>query len=156
MNKYYLRFIISYRQRLNQLGIRHRKVFVIGFNKTGTSSLHFLFRSLGLPSMHGIKREDRDNIRILRKYDCFCDYIPIDLRKIDQLFPNAKYILQVRDLDTWVYSRLAHIERAKRSGTFQYRRREWDNTEYAITSVSALLLCNPLPEERTGSLWVTV
>jgi hypothetical protein len=110
------------------------KIFAIGFNKTGTTSLHLFFQSLGLRSYHGVEWRSCDNLELLSSYDCFSDGIPKDLQKLDNMFPNSKYILQVRDLDCWIFSRLAHIERNKLSGKFIKGNPEWDNTEFAIKS----------------------
>lgn len=124
--------IIATRMLLNWMGVRNaRKVFVIGFNKTGTSSIHSIFKNLGLPSYHGNKWRSCNDLKLLRLYDCFSDGIPRDLAKLDTMFPNARFILQVRELDTWVLSRLAHIERSKRSGKHNGVN-TWDTTEYAV------------------------
>ncbi len=110
------------------------KVFAVGFNKTATTSLHFLFKSLGLRSYHGVEWRTCNNIQLLSAYDCFSDGVPKDLAKLDKLFPGSKFILQVRDLDSWIYSRLAHIERNKLLGIFKTGNPDWDNTEHAIKS----------------------
>ena len=92
-------------------GQRAPKVFAIGFNKTGTTSLHRVFEDLGYRSYHGSKWRDTSRTGIYRLYDAFCDGVPDNFRKLDAMFPNAKFILQVRDLDAWLDSRLEHIRR---------------------------------------------
>jgi hypothetical protein len=119
------------RLSLNAVGLRRKKVFAIGFNKTGTSSLHALFESLGLPSYHGVRWRGCDDVRLLRLYECFSDGIPLDFAKLDRVFPRSKFILQVRDLDSWIYSRLAHIERQKVRKVHRATPL-WDNTEYSV------------------------
>lgn len=116
---------------LNKNSRRREKVFAIGFNKTGTTSLHSLFESIGLSSFHGVKWRACDDLMLLRSYDCFSDGIPKDLAFLDRTFPNSKFILQVRDLDTWIYSRLAHIEREKERNRHKGGPL-WDNTEHSI------------------------
>jgi hypothetical protein len=124
--------VIITKMLLNWTGLRHaRKVFVIGFNKTGTSSIHIIFKNLGLPSYHGGKWRSCNNLKLLRLYDCFSDGTPRDLIKLDQMFPNSKFILQVRELETWILSRLSHIERSKRTGKHKGVA-TWDVTEYAV------------------------
>jgi len=123
-----------WRLLLNTTGIRkHRKVFAVGFNKCATTSLHALFLELGLPSYHGTKWRSCDNWWLFRAFDCFSDGIPADLQKLDRQYPNSKFVLQVRDLQGWVYSRLAHIDRSKRDGYYPGGL-EWDTTEHAVTS----------------------
>jgi hypothetical protein len=90
------------------------KVFCIGFNKTGTTSLHSLFGRLGYRSYHGVKWRKTKNNSLYHKYDCFCDGIPDDFTALDQMFPGSRFILQVRELDRWLVSRLEHIRREKR------------------------------------------
>ncbi len=107
------------------------KVFCIGFNKTGTSSLHHLFEEMGYRSYHGERWRNVKHNPLLRAYDCFSDGIPSDFRWLDRAYPGSKYILQVRDLDRWVVSRLGHIQREKEQGT--YRESEyWSDDEKAI------------------------
>jgi len=125
------RVSIALRRLLNKTGMGGKKVFAIGFNKTGTTSLHVLFEFLGRASYHGTKWWKCDDLELLRSYDCFSDGSPRDLVKLDRLFPGSKFILQVRDLESWIYSRLAHIERSKRANTYKGVP-EWDSTEYAI------------------------
>jgi hypothetical protein len=108
-----------------------RKVFAVGFNKTGTSSLHALFQLLGLRSYHGTAWRDCRDRALLSRYDCFSDGIPADLAALDEGFPGSRFILQVRDLDRWIYSRLGHIDREKRQGVSHTDER-WDSTEYAV------------------------
>ena len=119
------------RRFLNQTFIRNRKIFAVGFNKSGTTSLHSLFTSLGFLSYHGVQWRKCDDLKLLRSYDCFSDGIPKDLAKLDCLFSGSKFFLQVRDLDSWVYSRLAHIDREKEKNS-DYGSSECDTTEYAI------------------------
>jgi hypothetical protein len=115
----------------NTIGLRREKVFAIGFNKTGSSSLHALFESLGRPSFHGVEWRSSARVDLWRRYDCFSDGIPEDFRLLDRLFPGARFILQVRELEPWVYSRLAHIEREKARGGFAGGV-AWDDTEAVV------------------------
>ncbi len=127
--------LISLNILLNSLGMRRqRKIFAVGYAKAATTSLHALFTSLGLSSYHGVQWRSCDKLWLLKAFDCFSDGIPRDLAKLDKLFPEAKFILQVRDLDSWVYSRLGHIERHKKK--FQNYRTsvDWDTTERAVES----------------------
>lgn len=124
--------LVRLRMLLNRLGFHRPKVFAIGFNKSGTTSLHTVFMSMKLISYHGTAWRDCSDMKLLRTYDCFSDDVPKDLPKLDRLFPNSKFILQVRDLRSWVYSRLAHIQRERETGF--YGSPEWELSEYAIRS----------------------
>jgi hypothetical protein len=92
-------------------GRQAAKIFAIGFNKTGTTSLHEIFSALGYRSYHGTKWRDTSKPLIYRFYDAFCDGDPDDFRRLDAMFPKVHFILQVRDLDAWLDSRIEHIRR---------------------------------------------
>jgi hypothetical protein len=122
------------RKLLIRAGFGKKKIFAIGFNKSGTQSLHSLFTSLGLLSYHGEKWRSCDDLKLLRSYEAFSDDIPENLPKLDNIFPGSRFILQVRELESWIYSRLAHIERQKQNNINYNTRPEWDNTVFAIKS----------------------
>lgn len=113
------------------MGMATGKIFAIGFNKSGSVSMHQLFRALGYRSYHGEKWLACADMDFFNAYDCFSDDIPRDLPRLDREFPGSRYILQVRDLRGWLLSRLAHIERAKLRGEYRGGR-GWDCTEYAV------------------------
>lgn len=102
--------------------VQRQKVFVVGFNKTGTSSIHALFEQLGLRSLHHPSWSRDPRAPELDTFDCFSDGTPADVRPFDTRFPGARFILQVRELDRWVYSRLAHIQRERDQGTLPAER----------------------------------
>jgi hypothetical protein len=91
------------------LGNQPRKIFAIGFNKTATSSLHDLFEALGYHSHHGEYWRETDSASFHLLFDAFSDGIPADFSVLDKSFSNSKFILQVRDLDAWMSSRIEHI-----------------------------------------------
>lgn len=87
------------------------KVFAIGFNKMGTSSLHDIFNRVGYNSYHGEAWRSTNAGWVHKCFNAFCDGVPEDFRLLDQKFPKSKFILQVRDLDSWMSSRIEHISR---------------------------------------------
>ena len=118
---------------LYQFGVTEKKIFAIGFNKSGTTSLHYLFKEMGFSSYHGTSWRKHQKIRFFLYYRCFSDGKPSDeLAKLDKLFPGSKFILQVRELNSWIYSRLEHIERQKQENRNETRGQYWDNTEKAV------------------------
>lgn len=99
---------------------RTGKVFCIGFQKTGTSSLRDALTKLGY-SVTGVfgrvtpleqLREtfvDR-GLEIAQDYDAVEDMPwPIMFRELDHAFPNSKFILTVRDTDRWYASIASHF-----------------------------------------------
>lgn len=88
---------------------RYRKVFLIGFNKTATTSIYTLFLSAGLHTLREIAWRQTDDLRIHYRYRAFTDGPPDDFTVLDRHFPRSQFILNTRDLDEWIDSRLEHI-----------------------------------------------
>lgn len=94
------------------------KVFGIGFHKTGTTSLAVAFKALGLSVTGPNNVDDRDiadtYLDIARKlsqeYDSFQDNPwPLVYREMDEMWPDAKFILTTRDPDRWIKSQVSHF-----------------------------------------------
>lgn len=94
------------------------KVFCIGMNKTGTTTMLKTFKKLNFRTAPQIKQEQAigdinfkaEHKKIKKfcwKYNFFQD-LPFSqgnfYKTIDQIFPNSKYILTVRDSDKWFKS----------------------------------------------------
>lgn len=78
------------------------KIFVIGFNKTATSTFHKLFLKNNLKSQH-------DTVWQVNDYDCFSDNGNLNnFKKLDMDYPNSIFILNTRSLDKWLISRFQH------------------------------------------------
>lgn len=115
-----------------------RKVFCIGLNKTGTTTLHQAFEMLGVRSLHwggptsGKKvgralREGRPLVEDFPGIEAFSDIAGLSKRYaiLDEQYPEARFILTTRPMEGWIESRRAHVlrnrERAARgeyTGTF--------------------------------------
>jgi hypothetical protein len=90
------------------------KVFGIGANKTGTTSLEAVFKIMGFnvaPQQEGelcgvqaYKGNLRPLINYVNKYDAFQD-APFSIKntyaQLDALFPDSKFILTYREADAW-------------------------------------------------------
>lgn len=96
------------------------KVFGIGFHKTGTSTLAAALRHLGY-SVTGpnwvfekdIAKTYVSKCRDLSKdFDAFQDNPwPLVYAEMDEMWPDAKFILTTRDVDKWVASQVKHFGR---------------------------------------------
>ncbi len=93
-------------------GQMSQKVFGIGLSRTGTSSLTHALRILGYRAIHyplGILIETPTtfalNRAVAERYDALTD-LPAALlyTELDASFPGSKFILTVRDTDTWFAS----------------------------------------------------
>lgn len=83
------------------------KIFVIGFNKTGTSSFYSLFKDVGLKSIHNVRV---NYLNILDNYDTFSDgFHPVSKIKLYyDKYPNSLFILNTRPIRKWLISRYKH------------------------------------------------
>jgi hypothetical protein len=82
------------------------KIFVIGFNKTGTTSLHHLFENCGINSIHSTMNV----MDIIDKYDAFADGIHYNFEEYYNKYPNSLFILNTRPIYKWLISRYKHAE----------------------------------------------
>lgn len=81
------------------------KLFGIGMPKTGTSSLANACSLLGLSSLHF------PDLGKIQEVDMANDLpVTAHYKKLDGLFPNSKFILTVRDQDSWEKSFSEHIK----------------------------------------------
>lgn len=100
------------------------KVFGIGFNKTGTTSLTNIFQQYGLKTTHHggwhfwVKREQFNKFK---NFDAFTDGQQKDFRVLDKKFPGSKFILNTRPLRNWLASRWCHVETNKRTKRSTWR-----------------------------------
>ena len=93
---------------------QYEKYFVIGYNKTATTTFHALFSMNGFRSQHAIGRKwDLDS------YDCFSDNGQMNkFKELDDKFQNAIFILNTRNLRSWLVSRLMHGQKMKTSWAY--------------------------------------
>lgn len=97
------------------------KIFGIGLNKTGTSSLGKYFKSLGYnlycnPSYNNIlkaKNEINEIYKIVDKFDVFEDWPwPLIYKELYNKYPRSKFILTIRgNAEEWFDSLFRHSKR---------------------------------------------
>jgi len=79
----------------------YKKIFQLGLSRTGTSSFHSAVKILGFTSNHYPTKKCLLNF----KYDVLSDIpVLIYLDTIVEKFPKAKYIVTVRDFESWLTS----------------------------------------------------
>lgn len=91
-----------------------RKIFCIGFNKTGTTSLHQLFKACGLNSVHNTEWCHYSYAKKGNEYftaQCYSDGEQSHFIQLKKWFPGSLFILNTRDLKSWLYSRVKHVMR---------------------------------------------
>jgi hypothetical protein len=96
-----------------------QKVFVIGFHKTGTTSLALALRTLGYSVTGPNRVHDADIGKntfekvkpLIEKYDAFQDNPwPLLYKELDKAYPHSKFILTLRDTESWYQSISAHFK----------------------------------------------
>lgn len=95
----------------------HRKIFGVGFSKTGTSSLAKALSVLGYRTTHN-PTDDETTIALLsgnldcaaiRNHDAICDIMFCrHFRELDRLYPGSFFILTERDRVGWHASCARH------------------------------------------------
>ena len=102
------------------------KIFGIGFQKTGTSSLNRALRILGFHAVGGIRINHPKGVTLptplrtadilalalarAKEADAFNDNPwPLLYREMDGAFPGAKFILTVREPERWLASLVRHF-----------------------------------------------
>jgi len=95
-------------------------VFVIGFNKCGTASIHFFFLLNNIKSLHWYRgflgkeiNKNINNKNLLGNLSNFyvysdCEELRKNFKLFEKRYPNAKFILNIRDVKMWLLSRLNH------------------------------------------------
>lgn len=90
--------------------MKYSKIFVIGFNKTATTTFHNLFLKIGLTSYHSTDWESE-----IKNIQCFSDgddhmnpKHPLNFKNLEKQYPEALFILNVRELESWLLSRAKH------------------------------------------------
>jgi Sulfotransferase domain/N-terminal domain of galactosyltransferase len=89
------------------------RIFGIGLHKTATTSLHHALGILGYDSWHWPNAHSAKAIwtqmsengysRTLERYHALCDLpIPLLYKELDTSYPGSKFILTVRDVDSWL------------------------------------------------------
>ena len=101
------------------------KIFCIGWQKTGTKSLGSALRSLGYttgswnPELLYRWHEGKLHrlVSATKEADAFQDFPwPLAFRELDRAFPDAKFLLTVRQSETgWPQSLQDHVARSPRS-----------------------------------------
>ena len=96
---------------------KHPKIFCVGFNKTGTTTLHrILGDQLSYRSAHKPRWTDwsiTKNRDRLDEFDAFSDGGCASIKNLDDLYPEALFILNTRPLKHWVLSRHKAVERSR-------------------------------------------
>lgn len=96
------------------------KVFCIGFQKTGTTSLSFALEQLGyrvssvydqrVPIAKLKATYVERGLERAKDYDAVQDMPwPLIFRELDEAFPGSKFILSMRDTDKWWNSIVSHF-----------------------------------------------
>ena len=93
--------------------IRTPKIFCVGMNKTGTSSLHRFFRVRGLTAIHDRAWTHYSHVEngksYLNRYQCYSDGDQPDITRLRGWYPDAIFLLNTRDEEKWLISRIKHV-----------------------------------------------
>jgi hypothetical protein len=154
--KYIIRFYQFFHHKLIPLLKEENspKVFCIGYVKTGTTSLYKALSILDyrtVQMLRGCVKPKEGWVEYIKKckYDAYLDY-PFFLsnlfKQIDKEFPNCKFILTIRDDDSWEksYANFYHItsDKSKKEGKKGYNEHNKEVIKYFKKKPSQLLIMN--------------
>jgi hypothetical protein len=95
----------------NSFKSKTRKIFGIGLSRTGTKSLTLALNMIGFKVAHYPDDEitlkelmaGKYNFSLLKDFDGITDItVAPYYAQLDKLFPDSKFILTVRDKDSWL------------------------------------------------------
>jgi len=93
--------------------MKHR-IFGIGLSKTGTSSLSAYLSSIKIKSTHDdfgfFKAKTIDDVKVVASGESFIGALCPVWMLLFEKYPTAKYILTVREKETWLKSLKRHLE----------------------------------------------
>ena len=113
-----LKHNVALNLRRLRYGHPQAKVFCLGFQKTGTTSLQYALSLIGYrvagiidANPHGSPEAlHAEALRLLPQFDAFADNPwPLYFQEFDTMFPDAKFILTTRDPDEWYASVCKHF-----------------------------------------------
>jgi Sulfotransferase domain len=84
-------------------GSRRGKILGVGLSRTGTMSLHLALGKLGFRSIHF---PDYEHLReLVDEHDAAMDTtVACNFRELDELYPDSRFILTIRDFRSWLES----------------------------------------------------
>lgn len=101
--------------------MKSRKIFGIGFQKTGTTSLRDALSTLNYKVCDGCGQANNPNIKdevyeicfnLINEYDAFEDHPwAVLYKELDQRCPDSKFILTIRPSEQWIQSVVSHFGR---------------------------------------------
>ena len=129
-NREIVDFVGSYRAPTRGAGPdpSRPRLFGIGLNKTGTTSLHEALRMLGYDSLHwggpALRRFVEVSLaagepllsRLDPHLDAFSDIQVLSehYELLDQQYPGSRFVLTTRPVEDWIESRRRHVETNRR------------------------------------------
>ena len=89
------------------------KIFNLGLHKTGTESIHHLMKDLSISSLHEptfniFNHTAADLKKELTLYDCYSGGIASKYKEVYESYPDAKYLLTIRNPNSWLQSSRNH------------------------------------------------
>jgi len=120
----------------------------IGLPRTGTYSLTVALNYLGYKTKHYPK-----TIESLKEYDAACE-VRFPITELENMYPNSKYIVTVRDIDDWLWSCTAHFKNYKKgwnpfwleNWTEHYRNKQ-KSLKFFATRTDKILILNIIEGE---------
>ncbi|MBT5813105.1 MAG: hypothetical protein HOI15_01960 [Opitutales bacterium] len=119
------------------------KVLYIGLSRSGTTSLNHVLSELGLKSVHfcGFLLSDLPNWEKCGEFDALGDSpIPSLYKELDRRFPGSKFILTIREKESWLKSMEWMFDQGKMIFNWNERIHEYHEHFYGTRSYNEDIL----------------
>lgn len=147
---------------------RCNRIFNIGLNRAGTTSLTEALNLLGIRAVHhkhdGVRLYDimRANVQARRPalhgldgYDAFSDFAGHEFYELlDRQYPYSKFILTTRELESWLDSRERKVARNLARPDYHYAFRTVDRPGWARNRAGYLASLDRYFARRPGDFLV--
>ena len=132
------------------------RVFCIGANKAGTASISVIYGELGFRTCHGRCDDHAGNKKrmwssdstqhdeqspLWRHYNQFADHgNHADYEWLDTTFPNSRFVLNTRGLQSWLLSRYDHVRTNKEAAGCSSQALDGDECSISDDEIANLIV----------------
>ena len=140
------------------------RVFCIGANKAGTASISVIYGELGFRTCHGrcddhagnekrmwssdsTKHDERSPL--WRHYNQFADHgNHADYEWLDTTFPNSRFVLNTRGLQSWLLSRYEHMRTNKEAAGCSSRALDGDECSISDDEIAGMIVSEARHQQK--------
>ena len=123
--------------------MKNKKIFYIGLSRSGTTSLHHILLELGFKSQHFCEflLSDKPEWEKCEEFDALGDTpVPLLYKKLDQLYPDSRFILTIREKEKWLDSMKWMLRHGKVIWSWDEKTHKYHESFYGTRSFNKKVL----------------